>query len=180
MIQEEIWKDVVGYEGLYQVSNTGRVRSLARTYTTNRCTFHIKGKVLKLSLRKEGYYKVNLNKNNKYKTMLVHRMVANAFLPNPRNLPQINHKDEDKANNHVSNLEWCDAKYNTNYGTCIERMRSSKMKRVAQYDKNGNLIKIWESPTTAYRQANLSYAAISSACLGKQKTYKGYIWKYID
>ena len=177
---EEIWKDVVGYEGYYQVSNLGRVRSLARTYTTNRCTCHIKGKFLKLSLRKEGYYKVNLNKNNKYETMLVHRMVANAFLPNPRNLPQINHKDEDKKNNHVSNLEWCDAKYNTNYGTCIERMRNSKMKKVAQYDKNGNLIKIWESPTTAYRQANLSYASISSVCLGKRKTYKGYVWKYID
>lgn len=110
----EVWKDIEGYEGLYQVSNMGRVKSLG---ATNRVGWHLREKILKQTIEPKGYLKVGLRKNNKIQTVRVHRLVANAFLPNPFNLPQVNHKDENKTNNHVENLEWCTNKYNNNYGS---------------------------------------------------------------
>lgn len=112
---EEIWKDVVGCEG-YQVSNFGRVKSLKYR---NKC----EERILKQTKNKvTGYYMVNICG----KTRSVHRLVAQALIPNPHNLPQINHKDEDKTNNHVENLEWCDRKYNVNYGTSIQRAKQHR------------------------------------------------------
>lgn len=99
----EEWRDIKGYEGLYQVSNLGKVRNK-------------KGKVLKQYRNNKGYPCVHMYKNNKYKTKNVHRLVAISFIENPNNLPQVNHKDEDKTNNVVTNLEWCTNKYNCNYG----------------------------------------------------------------
>lgn len=110
----EEWKDIEGYEGLYQVSE-GEVKSLNYNKTK-------KERVLKKSIV-GGYYTVNLHKDGVMKTYYVHKLVAEAFIPNPDNLPCINHKDENKLNNSVSNLEWCTVKYNTNYGTCIERRK---------------------------------------------------------
>ena len=120
---EEIWRPVVGYEGLYEVSNLGRVRSVDRYYYR----LH-KGKVLSLSKNANGYLKVVLSCNGKCKTIKVHRIVAEAFLPNPDNLPQVNHKDEDKTNNSVDNLEWCNAKYNLSYGTRKDKVRDTNIK----------------------------------------------------
>lgn len=115
---EEIWKDIKDYEGLYQVSNLGRVKSLSNIKSKRE-------KLLKLTLRTNGYYMVILYKNTKRAAKNVHRLVAETFIPNPDNLPQVNHKDEDKTNNCVGNLEWCDSKYNINYSMgkavkCIE------------------------------------------------------------
>lgn len=124
----EEWKDIKGYEGLYQVSNLGRVRSLSR-YVKHRTIYILKGKLLKQRTRGKGYLAVTLCKNSKLKHYYVHRLVAEAFIPNPNNLPQVNHKDENKSNNCVDNLEWCDDKYNTNYGTRNERHSMAIKKR---------------------------------------------------
>ena len=105
-MRQEIWKDIKEYEGLYQISNFGRVKSL-----------HGKEKFLKLHLKPDGYMQVVLCKNYKTTSRLVHRFVAEAFVPNPNNLVQVNHKDENKTNNYVENLEWCTPSYNVNYGT---------------------------------------------------------------
>ena len=110
-MEKEIWKDIDGYEGLYQVSNLGRVKSL----------HHNKEKILKGSYNSKGYYFVKLCKNGISKSIFVHRLVAQEFIPNPDNLPIVNHKDENPRNNNVDNLEWCTQKYNANYGTVRER-----------------------------------------------------------
>lgn len=114
LLPKQIWKDIKGYKGKYQVSNTGKVRSMNYRNTG-------KGKLMKLGIRNAGYLQLGLYKDGKYKYYLVHRLVAEAFIPNPNNLPQVNHIDENKTNNCVWNLEWCNAKYNSNYGTRLER-----------------------------------------------------------
>ena len=124
-MNEEIWKPIVGYEGLYEVSSYGRVRSLDK-YDSRNC--FRKGKVLSPFKDRYGYLSVVLSCNGKCKTINVHRLVAKAFLPNPDNLPQVNHKNEDKSDNRVDNLEWCDSKYNNNYGTRKDRVRNSRIK----------------------------------------------------
>lgn len=122
---EEIWKPVVGYEGLYEVSSYGRVRSLDRYDSRNR---FLKGRILRLNDDGKGYLRVQLSSNGKAKMYSVHRMVAVAFLPNPDNLPEVNHRDENPSNDNVDNLEWCDGKYNVNYGTRNDRIRDTRLK----------------------------------------------------
>ena len=123
MIEE--WRSIEGYEGLYEVSNTGRVRSLDRYDNRN---YFRKGKVLSPGKDTVGYLFVILTCNGKRKAINVHRLVAKAFIENPDNLPQVNHKDEDKTNNNVDNLEWCTAKYNNKYGSRKDKVRESKLK----------------------------------------------------
>ena len=166
---KEIWKDIEGYEGLYQVSNFGRVRSLKNG----------KVRILKPLTNKNGYLRVQLYKNNSLKTIFIHRLVAMAFIPNPNNLPMVNHKDEDKTNNIVSNLEWCDAKYNSNYGTARKRMIEKIQKVVLQIDKNTNVvINIFPSMKEAERQTGYNHGHICNCCKGKLKTTGGYKWSY--
>lgn len=182
-MKEEVWKDIEGYEGLYQVSNFGRVRSLDRYVN------HPKGKVLKKSkiispgINKHNYKYVTLSKSNNKKTFRVHRLVAEAFIPNPLNLPCVNHKDEDKTNNHVDNLEWCTYEYNINYGTRTERHKNTiipKKNPVLQLDLDGNIVNEFESLTEAYEKTGFYKTNISRVCknLPKYKTYKGFKWKY--
>ena len=109
----EEWRPVVGYEGLYEVSNIGQVINIKT------------GHILKQHKDKDGYWVLSL-KRDKYKTYFAHRLVAQAFIPNPDNLPMVNHKDEDKTNNNVDNLEWCTAKYNSTYGTARERAAKTR------------------------------------------------------
>lgn len=188
---EEIWKEVVGYEGLYEVSNQGAVRSLS--YHLTRQT-----KVLKLCKDHNGYLQVNLCKDGRQKSFTVHRLVARAFLPNPGNLPEVNHKNEDKISNFVfvsedgtvvpekSNLEWCTQSYNNNYGTRIERVAKVqlndpiKSKPVLQYDLSGNLVKKWPSAHEAQRQTGWRHSNISACCLGKLKTAYRHVWRFVD
>lgn len=118
-MKEEIWKPIEGYEGLYEVSNLGRVKSLNYKHTGQE-------KIMKTLLKRTGYCRASLRKDNISKDWSVHRLVANAFIENPENLPEVNHKDENPSNNCVENLEWCDHKYNVNYGTAIKR-RAEKL-----------------------------------------------------
>lgn len=121
----EEWRPVVGYEGLYEVSNTGRVRSVDRYVKTCYGSYRLhKGKVLSPGIRPDGYLVVSLQ----YRMFRVHRLVAQAFLPNPDNLPQVNHRDENPGNNNVDNLEWCTAKYNNNFGTARIRSKDTNIK----------------------------------------------------
>ena len=164
---EEIWKDKKDYEEHYQVSNCGRIKSIKFG----------KEKILKLIKDKDGYLQVTLCKNGIQKNYKVHRLVAEAFLPNPDNLPQVNHKDENKLNNNVDNLEWCTNEYNINYGTGIERRSKKRSKPVLQYDLNLNLIKEWISVNDAGRNG-YNQVHVSECCRGKRKYHKDCIWRY--
>lgn len=176
----EIWRDIAGYEGLYKVSNIGRVRMLGREKRLwHGGITHIEPKIIKQCVVC-GYKKAKLrNGDSTSKMFSVHRLVAQAFIPNPQNLPQVNHKDENKFNNNVENLEWCTAKYNTNYGTGVERCSKSRFKKVAQCSLDGKLIMEWGSIKEIVETLGISYSRISQACNGKTKTSNGYIWKFI-
>ena len=175
---EEIWKDIKGYEGLYQVSNLGRVKSL--NYKNSG-----KDRILKYCITPQGYLNVGLYVNKQKKTFVVHRLIAETFIPNTGNLPQVNHKDEVKTNNCVDNLEWCDSKYNNNYGTHIQRAlltriinnRKTAPKKIDQYSLDGKFIKTWNSGTDLAK-CGFNNGNICSCCKGQRKTSQSYIWKY--
>ena len=176
MIEEtnEIWKTIPEFQN-YQVSNLGRVKSLNYLHTK-------KEKILKPIKTKSGYLKVNLCKENKRKAMLVHRLVCETFLPNPLNLPPINHKNEIKEDNRVENLEYCDAKYNNNYGTRIERM-SKKNTNNPKRSKKIICIetgKIYHNARDIQRQLGFNQASIQRCCVGKQKSSYGLHFEYVD
>ena len=135
-INDEIWKDIKDYEGIYQVSNLGRVKSCDRCIRNSRGVWHIKEKILKCSKRNDGYIMVALRYNGDNRRILVHRLVAEAFIPNPNNLPLVNHKDESRDNNKADNLEWCTNEYNLHYGTADERwLQSQHNKRLSEEHK---------------------------------------------
>lgn len=180
---EEIWKDIKGYEGKYQVSNYGNVKSL---------NYHRTGKeqLKKPTLQTNGYFYVSLCKPNK--CFSIHRLVAEAFIPNPDNLPCVNHKDEVKTNNHVDNLEWCTQKYNNEYGTRLKRFRETQLKnhklskKVYQYTLDGELVKEFESISECGRNG-FNQGNIVSCCKGgfirnnkwvNVTQHKGYRWSY--
>lgn len=186
MDKEEIWKPVTGYEGLYEVSNKGQVKRLERDIICNNgVKRHMKERILKGSLDSYGYLQANLyNAKGRYKLLLVHRLVAKAFIPNPENKPQVNHNDENKTNNCVDNLEWMTNEENVNYGTRNERagkaISKAKSKSVAQYSKDGELLKVWSSIKEAGCKLGISRGNISSAARGVYKTSGGFVWKYVE
>ena len=161
---DEIWRDIEGYEGLYKISNKGRVKSLYKGSE----------RILKLWDNGRGYLRVYLTKENTSKYIRVHRLVARAFIPNPHNLPEVNHKDENKKNNYVENLEWCDRRYNVNYGSRNERVS----KKILQYSKSGEFIREWQGAREVERVLGIDNSHINACCRGKQKSAYGFIWKY--
>ena len=184
----EIWKDVENYEGFYQVSNLGRVKSLERDVflpngIVNR---HIEEKILVPILNAYGYSFVNLHKNGKSKAILIHRLVALAFIPNPENKPQVNHKDENPLNNRVDNLEWCTASYNANYGTknqrCVQNRRSYKLgdNPSAKPVFCEELNKTFDCAIRAEKELGVCGSSISNVCKGKRKTAGGFHWKFAN
>lgn len=170
----EEWRPICGYEGLYEVSNMGRIKSLKFG----------KEKILKFGKRPNGYLYVNLCKEKKMKTFRVHRLVGNAFLENPNGYRCYNHKNEIKTDNRVENLEPCTHKYNSNYGTSIQRRVEKQRngvlsKQVYQYDKNHNLIKIWQSTMECGRNG-FNQGNVAACCRGELKHYKNYLWSYTE
>ena len=173
----EIWKDIKDYEGLYQVSNYGRVRSLKYRKTN---ISHI----MSPACDSNGYLGLYLYKDKNRKRFQIHRLVAEYFIPNPYNLSQVNHKDENKLNNTVENLEWCDSKYNVNFGSRNDRV-SKKMtngkrsKQVLQYKLDGSFVREW--PSTRECGRNGFNQSVIACCCRNEKSYKtayGYLWKY--
>lgn len=163
---KEVWKDIEVYEGIYQVSNLGRVKRV----TT--------GRILKSSKNRGGYLYVNLCKNGKYKTHKIHRLVSQAFIPNPENKPEINHIDEDKSNNVISNIEWSTRKENNNHGTRNERTsKKQSIPIIATNLKTGESKEFYGTSECA-RQLGLNQSSITSVLKGRNKQTGGYIFEY--
>ena len=179
----EIWKDIEGYEGIYEMSSYGRVRSLNRYVRHNNRPYHIKGRILK-NMKANGYYYVHLHRDDgtsqKYR---VHRLVACSFIPNPDNLPQVNHKNENKEDNRVGNLEWVTAKQNCNHGTRNKRMGEAlqiqpRCKEVEQLTLDYKHLNTYPSIKCAARLTGIDHTTISLCCRGKLNTSGGYRWKF--
>lgn len=153
--EEEIWRSIEGFENYY-VSNFGKVKTP-------------RGKLLKEHFNYKGYVMVSLSKHNKCKLLSLHRIVAKAFIPNPNQLPCINHIDEDKTNNCINNLEWCDNAYNKRYSSAI---------KVMQYDIHGNYIKTWGAVADIEHDLNIPTTNISKCCRGQIKSINGFIFLY--
>jgi hypothetical protein len=186
---EEIWKEIKDFEGLYQISNLGRVKALERTVEDQdgaygKRTRQLKERVLISKRKKDGYREIGLSKEGQRYGFLIHRLVADAFLDNPENRPFINHKDENKENNELSNLEWCLSEYNANYGTRNERLKnhSSNSHPILQVDKKGNILAEFNNAYQAAEKIfgmedlDVSACGIRKCVLGYRKTYKGFVW----
>ena len=167
---KEEWRDIIGYEGLYQVSNLGRVKSFLYYNGTNE-------RIIKPIRLKNGYYNVSLSKNKISKKIYIHRLVADAFIPNPNSYPIINHKDENPSNNCADNLEWCTQKYNMNYGKLKEKQKRES-KSVLQYDLNNNFIKKWNSIADVERELNITHCNIVACLKNRRNNAGGFVWKY--
>lgn len=177
---EEIWKTIPGYED-YEISNYGRVKRKCKTQEDilgRKCNYN--EKILKPSNDKDGYLFVSLRKDKKGKSFRVHRLVASAFVPNVNNHPQVNHKDENKANNMVDNLEWCDNKYNSNYGNRSRKISNKVSKfMIIQKDLQGNLIKVWDRNEIYDLTRKYNYQRIRDQ-IRKNLKPKEFIWERID
>ena len=159
----EIWKDVKGYEGLYQISSYGQVYSIKRK------------RILKPINSHHGYKRIRLYTNSQnWKTFALHRLVAINFIPNPNNYPEVNHKDENHSNNNIDNLEWCTRNYNINYGTRIERTYVP----VVMLTLKNEIIKEFRNQVEASKETHIRQGSISNCCRGFAKTAGGYKWRY--
>jgi hypothetical protein len=183
-MMKEVWKSVgevkgIDFTGAYEISNFGRFRSLDRLIIgSDGRKRNFKGQIIKPMLTNSGYFQVRMKQNEKTRHEYVHRLVAEAFCSNPYNLSEVNHKDENRLNNIYTNLEWISHNDNLNYGSRSIKFAISRGKRVAQYDLKGNLIKTWNSTREAGRNG-FYQTSVAKCARGKQKTYKGFIWKYI-
>ena len=171
---EEVWKDIEGYEGLYEVSNLGRVKSL----------HGLSEKIMKNSNGSGGYQKLSLTKNKIPKNFFVHRLVAQAFIPNPESKPEVNHIDEDKTNNRVDNLEWMTHIENSMFGTRNERSSVNRLgnpktgRRIKAKFSNGEE-KIYGTIREASRQLGLENTSVGNHCRNK-KIFRGIYFEYVD
>ena len=162
---EEIWKPIKNYENLYEISNFGVIRKVKTK------------RPLKVFYRTNGYYTTSLCKDYKVTMVYLHRLIAETFIPNPDNLPCVNHIDGNKTNNDLNNLEWCSLLDNIRHAYKNSLMENNR--KVAQYDINGNYIKTYNSTNEASKETNISQSSISMCALGKYKQTKGYIFKYL-
>ena len=171
-------KDVVGFEKYYQVSRDGRIFSKGRIFVRkNGWVMTCRPMELVQKDNGRGYMTVMLYDENKGRRFYVHRLVAKAFVDNPNNLPQVNHKDENKSNNNADNLEWCDARYNLTYGTHKERVTKANSRAVIQYTNSGKYVNEFPSAMEAMRTTGIKQGGISKCCKGERKSAGGYIWR---
>lgn len=180
---EEVWKDIQGYEGLYQVSNLGNVKSLNYRNTKE-------AKLLVPKCNNRGRLWVELINNKQRKPILVHTLVAKAFIPNPNNYCEINHIDENPKNNIISNLEWCTRQYNVNEYWKHHKKERKKFgfyknhkwanKSINQFDMCGNLVCVWKNANEVERQQKFRACSIIACCQNKLKTSYGFIWQFAD
>lgn len=182
-----IWKPVPGYEALYEVSNAGDVRNTEYLSSRTNCIISRPvPRVLRQETSHDGYKRVVLSNNGKHRHFSVHRLVAMAFVPNPNNMPQINHIDENPANNRADNLEWCNGKQNCNHGGHCQRIairqtnNPSRSKPVRQLDMDGNFIKEYPSTREAERQTGVACEQISRCCKGRNHHAGGCRWEYAN
>lgn len=180
---EEVWKDVIGYEGLYQVSNKGNVKSLIYKRQNGNAS------ILKLVTKNNGYIQVTLVKDE-YKSIQVHRLVAQMFIPNPENKPQVNHINGIRNDNRVENLEWVTASENQIHSHRILGNKSGywmrdkigalsvRKKLLIQKDLNGNIIRYWHCASDVSRELGYSGHAVRLCCRGVTKTSHGFVWQY--
>lgn len=174
-----MWKTIKGYEGLYEISDKGEVRSFDRVLPCGHNSSHIrKGKILTPCGNGKGYLQIYLIKDGKAKKFYIHRLVAEAFIDNPNNYPIINHKDENRSNNEASNLEWCNHLYNSNYGHCRQKISDSHNKKpVIQVLPDGTEVR-YESSHYAERCTQINHSSIVKCCKGRAKTAGGFAWRY--
>ena len=165
----ETWKNIKGYEGFYQVSSEGRIKSLKWN----------KERILNPGIDRGGYLQVGLCAGGKKKTLKVHRLVCEAFHDNPDSKPDVNHINEDKTDNRACNLEWCTRRENLNHGTRNERSAKALSKPICQYTLDEKIVKTWASLTEVKRQTGFGQSHISEVANGNRKTAYGFIWKYI-
>ena len=168
---KEEWRPVVGYEGLYEVSNMGRVKSVERTAWNGKGYRIVAERILKGRRTKKGYLQVQLHQDAKIKPYYIHRLVAQSFLDNPDNLPEVNHIDQDKTNNCIDNLEWCTSQYNIEY---------SQAKPVIGIDKITGLILEFSSAHEVERMIGIAQQSICACLKGRQKSAGGFYWYYAD
>lgn len=177
---KEIWKDIKGYEGLYQVSNLGRVKSLERYKENHNKLQKVEKKIKIPSLDNIGYLKTILYRENKQKNLRIHRAVAQAFIPNPNNYSQVNHKDGNKLNNNVNNLEWITSTGNIKHAW-DNGLRKHLKRPIYQLDLKGNYIKTWNNICEASRELNICRSSISACCNNyRSKTAGGYKWRFAE
>ena len=187
---KEIWKDIEGYEGIYQVSNLGRIKALKKIVRWDGGKDYPREEyIMKKIVKNSGYEQITLSKNSTQVRRIVHRLVASAFLPKDPTRPFINHKDGNKANNRVDNLEWCTTKENNLHKYRVLGHRPStlgrfgkdspKSKRVKQLSLDGSLVKLWDCASDAVRECGFDSAGISKVAYGKQSHHKGYRWEYV-
>lgn len=196
---EEVWKDIPDYEGYYQVSNLGKIKRLPRHKPTDKRKTH--NNIRKPRLAENGYFRINLSKDNSVKWFGIHRLVALAFIPNPDNLPVINHKDENKQNNRVDNLEWCTHQYNREYGTARERQQKTRAanpndktarklvgeknsKAILQYSLSGKMIARYKSLSEASVATGVHISTIVRQCKGRtgntKRTLRTFRFEYAE
>lgn len=183
----EMWKDIVGYEGMYQVSSAGRIRSVDRiiVYSNGRAHYYT-GKILNGFVKPDGYMAVDLYRYGKKKKFYVHRLVAEHFVKNKDCLHnnEVNHIDENKLNNSADNLEWCTSSENKLHGTCIERANKTRKRRhtgekpVGLFDLSGKMIQVFDCIKDAAQETGIDRKSIYNACNGRVNP-RSYTWKYI-
>lgn len=171
-LPNENWKYIEGYEGLYQISNYGRIKNSKRVGSQG------KQRILKVSVSKVGYCSVGLCINGKVKWFRINRLVATHFVPNVDNKSDVNHNDENKLNNYYKNLTWMTSKENANYGTRCKRIAEKTRIKICQYDINMRFMREWSSLTQASKHLGIPISHISQVCRGERKTCGGYVWRY--
>ena len=176
-MEEEIWKDITGFNGYYSISNYGNVkRNFRITERSDKRRIKLKEKMLRSAYNERGYLHIRLIKDNERKTYRINRLVAMEFVPNPNNYKEVNHIDGVKDNNYYKNLEWCTRSQNIQHAFKNGLLRTNK--KVVQLDLEGNVIKFWDSMGQACKELGAKRPNITKCCKNRNRKTKGYKWMF--